>query len=391
MGFSRQEYCSGLPFPSPVDRILSDLSTMTRPSWVAPHGMAQFHWVRQDCGPVIRLASFLWLWFQSVCPLMPSRNTCGLTWVSLTLAMGYHFTAAPAKHSRCSLPCTRGIFSRPLLLTLNVEELLSALLRPAAAALWRWGCSSRPPALTSEVGKLLCAAPALSQPGALGHHPWPWARGSSSWPHFCVVPNHNSWIPSGFQCTIFTWQENVFPINYFEYFAKECSCQFALLIQCMRCFKECSIWLVSQLWPTLCDLMGSSPKGSSVHGDSPGKNTGVGCQALLQGIFPTQGSNPVLPHFRWILYWLSYLGNPRTLEWVDYPFSRRSSQPRNWTGVSYVAGRFFSSWGTREAHVSNPKKLEESRNRFFLRCSRKSTTYWQFDVSAILCVLDFLS
>ena len=38
MGFSRQEYCSGLPFPSPVDHILSDLSTFTCPSWVAPHG-----------------------------------------------------------------------------------------------------------------------------------------------------------------------------------------------------------------------------------------------------------------------------------------------------------------------------------------------------------------
>ena len=40
MGFSRQEYWSGLPFPSPVDHILSDLSTMIHPSWVAPHGMA---------------------------------------------------------------------------------------------------------------------------------------------------------------------------------------------------------------------------------------------------------------------------------------------------------------------------------------------------------------
>ena len=39
MGFSRQEYWSGLPFPSPVDHIVSDLSTMTRASWVAPHGM----------------------------------------------------------------------------------------------------------------------------------------------------------------------------------------------------------------------------------------------------------------------------------------------------------------------------------------------------------------
>ena len=40
--------------------------------------------------------------------------------------------------------------------------------------------------------------------------------------------------------------------------------------------------------------MDCSPPGSSVHGDSPGKNTGVGCHALLQGIFPTQGSNPGL-------------------------------------------------------------------------------------------------
>ena len=51
MGFSRQEYWSGLPFPSPVDHILSDLSTMTRLSWVAPHGMAWFHWVRVGCSP----------------------------------------------------------------------------------------------------------------------------------------------------------------------------------------------------------------------------------------------------------------------------------------------------------------------------------------------------
>ena len=41
--------------------------------------------------------------------------------------------------------------------------------------------------------------------------------------------------------------------------------------------------------------------GSSVHGDSPGKNTGVGCHVLLQGIFPTQRSNPGLPHCRWTL------------------------------------------------------------------------------------------
>ena len=43
--------------------------------------------------------------------------------------------------------------------------------------------------------------------------------------------------------------------------------------------------------------------------DFPGKNTGVGCYVLLQGIFPTQGSNPGLPLCRWILYYLSHQGS----------------------------------------------------------------------------------
>ena len=83
--------------------------------------------------------------------------------------------------------------------------------------------------------------------------------------------------------------------------------------------------------------------------NSPGQNTGVGSLSLLQGIFPTQGSNPGLPHCRQILYQLSHKGSPRTLEWVAYPFSSGSSWPRNWTGVSCIAGRFFTNWAMREA------------------------------------------
>ena len=98
--------------------------------------------------------------------------------------------------------------------------------------------------------------------------------------------------------------------------------------------------------------MDCSPSGSSVHGDSPDKNTRMGCHFLLQGIFPIQGWNPGLPHCRWILYCVSHQGSPRTLEWVDYPFSRRSFQPRNQTGVSIVGG-LFTSWVTREAHTEN--------------------------------------
>ena len=67
IGFSRQEYWSGLPFPSPVYHVLSELSTMTRLSWVALHGMAHsFIELDKAVVPVIRLVSFLWLWF-SVC------------------------------------------------------------------------------------------------------------------------------------------------------------------------------------------------------------------------------------------------------------------------------------------------------------------------------------
>ena len=49
----------------------------------------------KDVVHVIRLASFLRLWFQCIYPLMPSCNTYCLTWVSLTLDVGYLFTAAP--------------------------------------------------------------------------------------------------------------------------------------------------------------------------------------------------------------------------------------------------------------------------------------------------------
>ena len=60
----------------------------------------------------------------------------------------------------------------------------------------------------------------------------------------------------------------------------------------------CALCLVAQSCPTLCDPLNYRPPGSFVHGDSPGKNTGAGCHALLQGIFPTQGSNSGLPYCR---------------------------------------------------------------------------------------------
>ena len=95
---------------------------------------------------------------------------------------------------------------------------------------------------------------------------------------------------------------------------------------------------------TVCSL-----SGSSVHRDSPGKNTGMGCHALVQGIFPTHRSNPDLLHFRQILYHLNHQGSPRILQWLAYLFSTGNSLPRNQTRFSCTASGCFTSWATREA------------------------------------------
>ena len=74
------------------------------------------------------------------------------------------------------------------------------------------------------------------------------------------------------------------------------------------CVCVCVCMLFSQSCPILCSPMDCSPPGSSVH---------------------------------WILQTI--------LEWVAIPFSRGSSQPRDRTSVSWIAGRFFTNWATREA------------------------------------------
>ena len=100
-----------------------------------------------------------------------------------------------------------------------------------------------------------------------------------------------------------------------------------------------------------CLVMSDSLRSHGLHSpwNSPGQNTGVGSLSLLQGIFPTHGSNPGLLHWRQILYQLSHKGSPRILEWVACPFSSGSSWPMNQTRVSCIEGGFFISWAIREA------------------------------------------
>ena len=87
----------------------------------------------------------------------------------------------------------------------------------------------------------------------------------------------------------------------------------------------CVVCLVSQSNPTLCNPMDCSPPGSSVHGNSLGKNTGVGCHALIQGLFLTQGSNSGLPHCRWVLYHLSHQGSPVTYITLHLRFAPKNT------------------------------------------------------------------
>ena len=103
------------------------------------------------------------------------------------------------------------------------------------------------------------------------------------------------------------------------------------------------------------------PHGLYNPWNSPGQNTGVGSLSLLQGISLTQGLNPGLPHCSQILYQLSHKRSPRILEWVACPFSVRSSWSRDWTGVSCIAGVFFTNWAIREAPRPNKVILKNNQ------------------------------
>ena len=163
MGFSRQEYWSGLPFPSPVDHILSDLSTMTRPSCVAPPAWLSF--LELDKAVVL-----VWLDWLVFCEYGFSVSALWCPLATPTVYLGFSYLGCGVSLHGCSSK------ARPLLLTLDEGYLLTAAL----------------PDLQSGIAPL--GPPAPAQPWLLGrgvgppsHRPWPWAWGCFSRPLLFMI------------------------------------------------------------------------------------------------------------------------------------------------------------------------------------------------------------
>ena len=160
MGFSREEYWSGLPFPSPVDHILSDLPTMTCPSWVA-----------------------LWAWLSFI----ELNKAVVLVWLDWLVFCQYGFSvfvlwcplATPTILLGFLLPWPWGISSRMLQQSAAAAPYLGRRVSPHCRPSWpsTWNSSSR----------RSCARPAtapwMSGVATLGRRPWPWtaAHGEAKW------------------------------------------------------------------------------------------------------------------------------------------------------------------------------------------------------------------
>ena len=116
------------------------------------------------------------------------------------------------------------------------------------------------------------------------------------------------------------------------------------------------------------------PHGLYSPWNSPGQNTRVGSLSLLQGIFPTRGSNPGLPHCRQILYQLSHKGSPRTLEWVAYAISSDLPDPGlnqgllhcrqilcqlSYQGINQIKWKIHLNKEANEAYISSQRWLDQ--------------------------------
>ena len=174
MGFSRQEYWSGLPFPSPVDDILSDLSTMTHPSWVAPWTWLSF--IELDKAVIL-----VWLDWQVFCEYGFSVSALWCPLAIPTLLLGFLLPWAWGTLHGCSSK------AQPLLLTLDEGYLLTAALPDLQRGIAPLGppVPSQPRLLGRGVGPPGCRPWLGSGVAPPSRHSRPRMRGNSSRPFLC--------------------------------------------------------------------------------------------------------------------------------------------------------------------------------------------------------------
>ena len=172
MGFSRQEYWSGLPFPSPVDHILSDLATMTRPSWVAPRAWLSF--IELDKAVVLVWLDWLVfceygfsvvaLWCALARPTVLLGFLLPWAWGNSSRLLQQSAAIAPylgrgvSPHHRPSWPSTWDSSSRPSCTRAAMAPLMwgwSFWPPPLASGVGAWGSSSCPQPLASGLGLCL--------------------------------------------------------------------------------------------------------------------------------------------------------------------------------------------------------------------------------------------
>ena len=106
-------------------------------------------------------------------------------------------------------------------------------------------------------------------------------------------------------------------------------------------------------WSESCSVVSDSlrPHGLYSSWNSPGRNTGVSSLPLLQGNLPNPGIEPRSPALKANSLPAEPQGSPIILEWVAYPFSGGSFWPRNRTGISCIAGGYFTNWAIRKVKM----------------------------------------
>ena len=118
-------------------------------------------------------------------------------------------------------------------------------------------------------------------------------------------------------------------------------------------------------------------QADSLRAEPPGKlkNTGVGAYIFFRRSSQPRNWTGVSCIAGGFFYQLSHKGSPQILEWVSYPFSSNFSQSRNWTGVSCIVGRFIISWATRETEETRVGSLSLLQGNFLMPESNPGPPY----------------